>query len=394
MQKASSDSPCDESYHHSAPLRMQTIHDLIDIHPQEMHQMLHLYSTRMATTWHGHADMQDYDTTWHNLDTTWHANGPWHAKFLRIIYVPTKLRTCQKKLGPNCSSVPTCRKKYMPVPCQECILFSASTYYTVACKGTLLQKNPDAAWHGIFMTRHDTQKNITWHRATLSYIPHRWHSSHPRLRRNPEALLSFRPGPTSLASLWYHEEQYRTPEPASDSHDQQVRFAMQSCMGANFLGPALSPSIFLPSDVHQPARGNKGTKAQTLQKKWPTETHHSNTYFVRASSPNLCRSFEDFRNVQPCSNNRRLYCGHNSRRTAWMCTVGDPKRIAWVSVQRSVVCFSCWGAGHLLVLDLAVLHSRRPSSASSSQNLLQLGRKFGASCVSEPSRWMLLLVWW
>ena len=62
-------------------------------------------------------------------------------------------------------------------------------------------------------------------------------------------------------------------------------------------------------------------------------------------------------------------------------------------MQRSVVCFSCWGAGHLLVLDLAVLHSRRPSSASSSQNLLQLGRKFGASCVSEPSRWMLLLVW-
>ena len=157
MQKASSDSPCDESYHHSAPLRMQTIHDLIDIHPQEMHQMVHLYSTRMATTWHGHADMQDYDTTWHNLDTTWHANGPWHAKFLRICSHETE--DISKKTGTKLLLCTHMSKKYMPVPCQECILLSASTYYTVACKGTLCRKT---------LTRHDTE--YSWHGMTRKKI--------------------------------------------------------------------------------------------------------------------------------------------------------------------------------------------------------------------------------
>ena len=154
MQKASSDSPCDESYHHSAPLRMQTIHDLIDIHPQEMHQMVHLYSTRMATTWHGHADMQDYDTTWHNLDTTWHANGPWHAKFLRICSHETE--DISKKNGTKLLLCTHMSKKIYarPVP-RMYPIFCINILYSGVQGDTFAEK----PWRGMTRNIHDT----AWH---------------------------------------------------------------------------------------------------------------------------------------------------------------------------------------------------------------------------------------
>ena len=76
----------------------------------------HQKTTKVATTWHGHADTQNSDTTRHDteligtidIDTPWHAIfGTWHAKNLgpnswkHFAPVCPLAEDMSKNLGPN-----------------------------------------------------------------------------------------------------------------------------------------------------------------------------------------------------------------------------------------------------------------------------------------------------
>jgi len=104
-----------------------------------------------SSVYHGH------DMAWtHCHAGLWHdMTQPWHAMTRQIPENMFPLtEDMSKKLGPNCSSVPTCRKKYAcPI---ECILFFCINIYSgvqgdIFAEKTLTQHDTDYSWHG--MTR-------------------------------------------------------------------------------------------------------------------------------------------------------------------------------------------------------------------------------------------------